>query len=70
MNWKTKVLIMGGVLGALLGLGAALIYIREAEASMAATQTPPRVRPGEAVRLGVTLMDILRQVASIGAKDT
>jgi hypothetical protein len=66
MDWKMKIMIAGGVLGALVGVGAAMIYIREAEESL--TGEAPRVAPGEAVRLGVTLMDVMRQVASIGAK--
>lgn len=68
MDWKTKIMIAGGVLGALVGVGAAMIYIREVEESVAGE--PPRVAPGEAVRLGMTLMDIMRQVASIGAKSS
>jgi hypothetical protein len=68
MDWKTRILIAGGILGALVGVGAAMIYIREVEEST--TGQPPRVAPGEAVRLGVTLMDIMRQVASIGAKSS
>jgi hypothetical protein len=66
MDWKTKIMIAGGILGALVGVGAATLYIREVEASMAGE--PRRLQPGEAVRLGVTLMEIMRQVASIGAR--
>ena len=30
-NWRTQVLMIGGALGALLGLGAAYLYVRAAE---------------------------------------
>ena len=61
-NWRGKAFVIGGVLGALLGLGAAYIYVSAAEQS----GEPPEVSPGTAVTVGLSLLALLRQVAVIG----
>jgi hypothetical protein len=62
MDWRGKAFVIGGVLGALLGLGAAYIYVNAAEQS----GEPPEVSPGTAVTVGLSLLALLRQVAVIG----
>ncbi len=62
MDWRGKAFVVGGVLGALLGLGAAYIYINAAEQS----GETPEVSPGTAVTIGLSLLALLRQVAVIG----
>ena len=62
MNWRGKAFAIGGVLGALLGLGAAYIYVNAAEKSGEA----PEVSPGTAVTIGLSLLALLRQVSVIG----
>jgi hypothetical protein len=62
MDWRGKAFVVGGVLGALLGLGAAYIYVNAAEQSGEA----PEVSPGTAVTIGLSLLALLRQVAVIG----
>ena len=62
MDWRGKAFVVGGVLGALLGLGAAYIYVNSAEKSGEA----PEVSPGTAVTIGLSLLALLRQVAVIG----
>jgi hypothetical protein len=64
-NWRTKALVVGGAVGALLGLGAAYIFINSAEDSDA----PPELTPGTAVTIGLALLALLRQVAAIGEGD-
>lgn len=61
-NWKTKALIIGGVLGALVGLGGAYLLIQNAERE-GNTLT---ITAGDGVKLGLLLMGTLRQVASLG----
>ena len=61
MDWRGKAFVVGGVLGALLGLGAAYIYINAAEQS----GETPEVSPGTAVTIGLSLLALLRQVAAI-----
>ena len=64
-NWRTKAFVVGGVVGALLGLGAAYIFINAAEDSDEA----PELTPGTAVTIGLSLLALLRQVAAIGEGD-
>jgi hypothetical protein len=65
VDWRTKTFLVGGVVGALLGLGAAYIYINAAEES----GEEPELKPGTAVTLGLSLLALLRQVAAIGEGD-
>ncbi len=62
LEWRRKAFIVGGVVGALLGLGAAYIYINSAEES----GETPELTPGTAVTIGLSLLALLRQVSAIG----
>lgn len=61
-NWKTKTLILGAVLGALLGLGSAYLLVRTAEES----GRRPEVSTGDAIRTGIAIIGLVRGVASLG----
>jgi hypothetical protein len=61
-SWKVKALLVGGVIGALTGVGAAFLLTKRAEQqgqSLAIT-------PGKGVRLGVLLAGLLRSILSLG----
>ena len=62
LDWRRRTFLIGGVVGALLGLGAAYIYINAAEES----GETPELTPGTAVTIGLSLLALLRQVAAIG----
>ena len=62
LDWRRRAFIIGGVVGALLGLGAAYIYVNAAEES----GETPELTPGTAVTIGLSLLALLRQVAAIG----
>jgi hypothetical protein len=64
-GWRTKAFIIGGVVGALLGVGAAYIFVNAAEQN----GEEPEVTPGTAVTIGLSLLALLRQVAAIGEGD-
>jgi hypothetical protein len=66
IEWRQKAMLVGGLVGALLGLGAAYIYINAAEQS----GQEPELKPGAAVTIGLSLLALLRQVASIGEGGT
>lgn len=66
MDWRGRAFLVGGVFGALLGLGAAYIYVNAAEQS----GETPEVSPGTAVTIGLSLLALLRQVAVIGEGDS
>ena len=61
-NWKTKTMLIGGVLGALIGVGGAYLLIQNAERQGNVVS----VTAGDGVKLGLMLMGVLRQVAALG----
>ena len=62
VDWRQRAFIVGGVVGAALGLGAAYIFVKVADER----GETPEISPGTAVALGLALLGILRQVATIG----
>ena len=61
-NWKVKTILLGGVIGALTGVGAAYLITQRAERE----GEPPRLGAGEGFRVGMTLLGLLRQIAQSG----
>jgi hypothetical protein len=61
-SWKVRVLIAGGIIGALLGLGAGFLYVRVAEEGGG----PKKVSTGEAVKLAIAALGVVRQVSQLG----
>ena len=60
--WKLKTLVVGGVLGALIGVGAALLLTKRAEQK----GTQLTITPGKGVQLGVMLAGLLRSIMNLG----
>ena len=64
-DWKMRTTLIGSALGALIGVGAALMFIRRSED----VGEPPSLRktdPGLVLAAGVTLLGLLRQIADMG----
>jgi hypothetical protein len=61
-NWKTKTLLIGSIIGALTGLGAAYLLVRQAERQ----GEPPKIGTGEGLRLGMGVLGLLRHVGELG----
>lgn len=61
-TWKTKTLLLGGVIGALVGLSAAYLLIQRAEKEQGRLQ----MNAGEGIKLGLLVLGLLRQVAQLG----
>jgi nitrate reductase gamma subunit len=61
-SWKIQTLVIGGVLGAVIGLGAAYLLAKRAEQK----GTQLTITPGKGVQLGVLLAGLLRSVLSLG----
>ncbi|RCK72129.1 MAG: hypothetical protein ANABAC_2110 [Anaerolineae bacterium] len=61
-NWKTTTLVLGGVIGALVGLSAAYLLIQRAEKEQGRLQ----MNAGEGIKLGLLVLGLLRQVAQLG----
>jgi len=62
-NWRVKVLIVGGVLGALLGVGSAYLMVRTAEE---AGRKSPEIGTGDAIRIVIALIGLVRGIAALG----
>ena len=63
MNSRNKTLIIGGLVGSALGILAAWLYTQSArQEGMASPQSVP---PGKMVMLGLSVMEILRQVTAL-----
>jgi len=65
MSARSKALIVGGAIGALLGLLAAWIYVRDLPAEEGQEPQLPAVVPGDALKLGLTVLGLLRQIAGL-----
>lgn len=61
-NWKIKIMVVGAVLGAVLGAGAAMLLIQRAEGE----DGKVNVSAGDGLKIGATVIALLRQVASLG----
>lgn len=64
MNSQNKTLIIGGLVGSALGILAAWLYVRAAREEEEAAQ-PQAVPPGKMVKLGLSIMEVLRQVTAL-----
>jgi hypothetical protein len=65
LDWRTKAFLVGGAVGAMLGLSAAYIYVNSVEKEGA----PPELQASEAVGIGLTLLAVLRQIANLHEGD-
>jgi len=64
-NWRGRTLMLGALLGALAGLGAAYVLVRRADEQ----GEPPRLGAGEGVRLGMGVLGLLRMISGFGGED-
>ncbi|MFZ6018276.1 MAG: hypothetical protein ACOYXO_01600 [Chloroflexota bacterium] len=60
-NWKTKTIVIGGLIGAAAGVIAALLLIQRAEE----TQQAPRLTAGDGVKVGLGVLGLLRLITDI-----
>ena len=65
INWRTKAYVVGGLVGVLVGVGAAYLYVSAAEQG----EETPDLKPGEAVGIGLAVLALLRQISGIRAGD-
>ncbi|MCS7282225.1 MAG: hypothetical protein RMK65_03930 [Anaerolineae bacterium] len=68
MNLRTRVLIFGGILGALIGVVAAYLYLRSAPIQLdeSGRERLPAVSPGEALKVGLGILSAIRQIVGLG----
>lgn len=61
-SWQPKVMVVGVLLGALIGLGGAYLFIQKAKDS----DTPPDVSLIDGLKIAVLALGLLRAVAELG----
>lgn len=64
-SWSTQVLVIGAVVGALTGLGAAYLLIQRSKRNA----ERPTLNASESLRLGLLIFGLLRQVAMLGDEE-
>lgn len=62
-NWKIITLLVGAISGVALGLVAAYLFIQRAELN----QNKPRLTAGEGVKVGMSVLGVLKMIADLGA---
>ncbi len=66
-EFRARVLLMGGILGTVLGVVSAILYLRAAEETHG-EDLPATPRPRDALRLGIALLAIIRSITDWGRK--
>jgi hypothetical protein len=61
-SWKSRTLVIGGVIGALVGVGGAFLLIKRAEQQ----GKPVSISSGKGMQLGVLIIGLLRSILSLG----
>ena len=62
-NWKTNLLLIGAVSGALLGAGTAYLLARSAESNNGG---PPEISTRDLLSTGIAVIGVIRGIASLG----
>jgi len=63
-NWKTRTLLLGAAIGALVGVSAAYLLVQRAERDYGEMH----MGTGEGIKLGLLVFGLLRQVAQLADK--
>ncbi len=61
-NWKAKALVIGGLVGALTGLGATYLMVQR-------SKDPPEMGATDGLKLGLLLLGLVRQVGDLGSQE-
>jgi len=63
LSGKSRIYILGGLSGLLIGILAAFLFIRRAESE----QVEPKINANQGMRVGMGLLNVLRSIAELGS---
>lgn len=59
-DWKPKAMVIGGVIGAAVGIAAAYLLVQRSK-----DEGAPKVTVGEGVKIGVLVFSLLRSITNL-----
>lgn len=62
-NWQMRVLVTGGVIGAVIGLVTSWLLVRTSREMRGG---PPAISTGDAIKVGITTIGLVRAIAALG----
>lgn len=62
-DWQMRVLVTGGLIGACVGLLTSWLLVRT---SRGVRGGPPAISTGDAIKVGVTTIGLVRAIAALG----
>jgi len=62
-DWQTRVMIVGGIVGAVIGLLTSYLLVRTSNETRSG---PPAISTGDAIKVGVTTIGLVRAIAALG----
>ncbi len=68
-NWKAIVYLAGGAIGLATGVVAAHLYARTAEENRLTDGVPTRIEAGDAFRLGLATLALVRQISDLAVRE-
>ena len=68
MNLRTRIMIIGGALGALLGVGAAYLYLQSTpvEVDEEGQERLPALQPGKVITASLGILTTVKQIVGLG----
>jgi hypothetical protein len=68
MNLRTKILITGGIVGALFGVSVAYLYLQSTPLDLddQGRERLPAVQPGKAITASLGLLTAIKQIVGMG----
>jgi len=61
-DWKIRVLIIGAIAGAIIGIATAYLLARTAEET---EEGPPKISTADALKAGVNIVGVVRGIAAL-----
>jgi hypothetical protein len=67
MKLRAQVMVVGGILGALVGVGAAFLFLRAnpVEVDEEGKESLPSIQPAKVLSVGLGLLTVMRQLVGI-----